>query len=146
MAGDVLQNRKHFSEDCVIYREGGLPCEDCLTVEEERDFWKECYTGSHNGPDDCPTYYDGCNCAGTLGPELERVLGLNRAAARVMLMIHEADALQQWAYEGDGDEPSIAEELRAVHNAFKKSFGRAYSRELLRPVKNLDYDSNEPRS
>lgn len=142
---DKLQNQKHFPEDCVIYREGAIQCEDCLTIEEERDFWKECYTGSHHSPEDCPTYYDGCNCAGTIGPELDRVSSLNMAAARVIKAIYESDALNSWAYSND-DGPSIAEELRTVYNAFKKSYGAIYSSDFLPPVKNLIYDSDESRS
>ena len=61
----------HPTRLCTNYLEGGLPCEECMSPQEEIDFWQECFQGEHKGPEDCPTYYDGCNCGGTMAKHIE---------------------------------------------------------------------------
>lgn len=64
----------HPTRICDNYLEGGLPCEECMSPQEEIDFWQECYRANHNVPggiDNCPTYYNGCNCGGAMVEEIE---------------------------------------------------------------------------
>jgi hypothetical protein len=42
-----------------------------MPPEEEIDFWRECYNGEHGSPEDCPTWYDWCNCGGTMYSTIE---------------------------------------------------------------------------
>ena len=116
-------NDKHFPEDCVASQEGMPGCEDCYTPAEERDFWREVANGSHNGPEDCPSYYDGCNCGGTLYEEVERLSAYNLKLAKVVVDIWETDALQGWAYEKGDEETSIADDLREVAKEALRIYG-----------------------
>jgi len=67
--------KNHPSRNCVSYLEGSLPCPDCMSTDQEIEFWKECYQGDHGfNYEECPTFYDGCNCGGALASENEYLL------------------------------------------------------------------------
>ena len=74
----------HPSRICDSYLDNKLRCQDCMTVEEEIDFWQECYHGNHKNLEDCPTYYDGCNCGGAIVEERDILLEkLNKMSKKI---------------------------------------------------------------
>jgi len=95
-------------------------CQDCMNLEEEKDFWKECYNGKHSKPSDCPTYYDGCNCGGSLVEENMSLLESMNEMKKLLKVIYEADALNSWTHDGgDEGEESIYSSLRNVYQKYK---------------------------
>ena len=55
-----------------------------MTAEEEIDFWQECFHGNHKNLEDCPTYYDGCNCGGAIVEERDILLEkLNKMSKKI---------------------------------------------------------------
>lgn len=65
----------HPTKICDIYTQTKARCEECMDAETEIDFWHECYNGKHNKPEDCPTWYDWCNCGVTMFEDIEYLLG-----------------------------------------------------------------------
>lgn len=117
-----MKNSKHVKECWSECKDNESKCVNCLTTEEELEFWKECYNGLHNSPDDCPTYYDGCNCGGALVQEVERLEKENEELKKVLKVIYEADALSSWAHHSDDDDLlSIASMLRGVYRKYRLS-------------------------
>jgi len=49
-----------------------------MSPEEEIDFWRECYNGEHSSPENCPSWYDWCNCGGTMANEIEYLGGVKK--------------------------------------------------------------------
>jgi len=65
----------HPTRICTTYIESKTTCEECMSPQEEIEFWKECYHGDHGfNYEECPTFYDGCNCGGSLAKENEFLL------------------------------------------------------------------------
>ena len=56
----------HPSRACDVWQDHACRCPECMDPEQEIDFWRECYQGEHGSPAECPTWYDWCNCGGTM--------------------------------------------------------------------------------
>jgi transposase-like protein len=84
----------HPSRICDSWLENKGRCSECMSPIEEIDFWRECYNGKHNDPADCPTWYDWCNCGGTMFEEIERLHEQNKE------MKQELENLRKHLFEG----------------------------------------------
>lgn len=117
----------HPTKICDTYNQTKVRCEECMDAETEINFWHECYNGKHSKPEDCPTWYDWCNCGVTMSEEIEYLIGQrnglreelleiveqNKEMKQLLKTILETDCLPHWAYERDVvDEESIAEMVR----------------------------------
>jgi len=117
----------HPSKICDTFKEQNVRCLECMEPQAEIDFWHECYNGEHNDPADCPTWYDWCNCGGTMGNEIERLLAdrkgmtedintlkaQNEEMKQLLKTIYETDCLRDWAFEDD-DGNSIVDKVRKI--------------------------------
>lgn len=82
-----------------------------MDYKEEASYWLDCYIGNHQNPNDCPTYYNGCNCGGAMAEEislLKKKLLLLEEAAEGFVEVSQAainskrqKGGQQVPYHGD---------------------------------------------
>ena len=103
----------HPTKICDTFKEQNVRCPECMEPQDEIDFWEECYNGKHNNPADCPTWYDWCNCGGTMFDENERLYKQNKEMKELLKTIYETDCLRDWAFEDD-DGNSIADKVRKI--------------------------------
>ena len=85
----------HPTKICDTFKEQNVRCPECMEPQDEIDFWEECYNGKHNNPADCPTWYDWCNCGGTMFEENERLYKQNKEMKELLKMfIHKSENLK----------------------------------------------------
>lgn len=124
-------NEKHPTKICVTYLEGGLPCQDCMDLQDEINYWYMCYNANHQNPNACPTYYNGCNCGGAMTEEIfslekKRVLLAEAIdsfieVAQLAINSKRNKGGQQVPYHGDfaSVPPSTVRDLEHWVNRFK---------------------------
>ena len=50
--------KNHPSRNCVSYLEGSLPCPDCMSTDQEIDFWRDLYIRLADKEEESETYRD----------------------------------------------------------------------------------------
>lgn len=119
---DESDRHKHPSRICDDYIRDKSKCVDCMDPEEEVEFWRECYQGAHKGPEDCPTYYDGCNCGGKLANEVEWLL----ARCKTLRELADQAAAEQGLAQRRMTEAQVArDEARAEVERLKQELAMA---------------------
>lgn len=82
LVGQEITMTPHPKKICDVYPNTDERCPECMTLQEEVDFWHECYNGKHSSPEDCPTWYDWCNCGVTLFETIEHLQGVRDGLKR----------------------------------------------------------------